>query len=61
MVERDPNDDRDVIVEVRAGAGGDEAALFAGDIYRMLTDYAARRLQDRDVVVAGATRAASSA
>jgi peptide chain release factor 1 len=43
MVERDPNDDRNVIVEVRAGAGGEEAGLFAGDLYRMLTRYAERR------------------
>ena len=43
MVERDPNDDKNVIVEVRGGAGGDEAGLFAGDIYRMLTRYAERR------------------
>ncbi len=43
MLERDPNDGRDVIVEIRAGAGGDEAALFAGDVYRMLTGYAAQR------------------
>src|SRR3954451_20894074 len=43
MVERDPNDDKDVIVEIRAGAGGDEAALWAGDLYRMLTRYAERR------------------
>jgi peptide chain release factor 1 len=42
MVERDPNDDKDVIVEIRAGAGGDEAALWAGDLYRMLTRYAER-------------------
>ncbi|HET8975152.1 MAG TPA: peptide chain release factor 1 [Solirubrobacterales bacterium] len=42
MVERDPNDDKNVIVEVRAGAGGDEAALFAGDLYKMLTRYAER-------------------
>src|SRR5919108_657989 len=35
MVERDPNDAKKVIVEIRAGAGGDEAALFAGDLYRM--------------------------
>ena len=35
MVERDPNDDKNVIVEIRAGAGGDEAAIFAGDLYRM--------------------------
>jgi peptide chain release factor 1 len=39
-VERDPNDDKNVIVEVRAGTGGDEAALFAGDLYKMLTRYA---------------------
>jgi peptide chain release factor 1 len=43
MVEHDPNDDKDVIVEIRAGAGGDEAGLWAGDIYRMLTRYAERR------------------
>src|SRR4051794_29479803 len=36
MVEPDPNDQKNVIVEVRAGAGGDEAGLFAGSIYRML-------------------------
>jgi peptide chain release factor 1 len=40
MVERDPHDDKNVIVEIRAGAGGDEAALFAGDLYKMLTRYA---------------------
>jgi peptide chain release factor 1 len=39
-VERDPNDDKNVIVELRAGAGGDEAALFAGDLFNMLTRYA---------------------
>jgi peptide chain release factor 1 len=43
MVERDPNDDKNVIVEIRPGAGGDEAALWAGDLYRMLTRYAERR------------------
>jgi peptide chain release factor 1 len=43
MVERDPNDDKDVIVEIRAGTGGDEAGLWAGDLYRMLTRYAERR------------------
>src|SRR4051794_2404904 len=42
MVEPDPNDDKDVIVEVRAGTGGEEAGLFAGDLYRMLTRYAER-------------------
>ena len=49
MLERDPADDKDVIVELRAGTGGDEAALFAGDLYQMLTRYAeSRGLQDRD-------------
>jgi peptide chain release factor 1 len=43
MVERDPSDDKNVIVEIRAGAGGDEAALWAGDVYRMLTRFAERR------------------
>ena len=43
MVERDPNDEKDVIVEVRAGTGGDEASIWAGDLYRMLTRYAERR------------------
>jgi peptide chain release factor 1 len=42
LVPRDPNDDRDVIVEIRAGAGGDEAALFAADLYRMYARYAER-------------------
>src|SRR3954454_12275695 len=40
MVERDPNDDKDVIVEIRPGAGGEEAGLWAGDLYRMLSRYA---------------------
>jgi len=43
MVERDPNDDKNVIVEVRAGAGGEEAGLWAGDVTRMLQRYAERR------------------
>jgi peptide chain release factor 1 len=43
MVERDPNDDKNVIVEIRPGTGGDEAALWAGDLYRTLTRYAERR------------------
>jgi peptide chain release factor 1 len=42
MVERDPNDAKNVIVEIRPGAGGDEAGLWAGDLYRMLTRYAER-------------------
>ena len=43
LVERDPADDKDVIVEVRQGVGGDEAAIWAGDVYKMLTRYAERR------------------
>jgi peptide chain release factor 1 len=43
MVEPDPNDDKSVIVEVQGGAGGEEAGLWAGDLYRMLTRYAERR------------------
>ncbi len=42
MVERDPNDDKNVIVEIQGGAGGDEAGIWAGDVYRMLTRYAER-------------------
>jgi len=43
LVERDPADDKDVIVEVRQGVGGDEAALWAADVMRMLERYADRR------------------
>jgi peptide chain release factor 1 len=43
MVESDPNDDKSVIVEIQGGAGGDEAGLWAGDLYRMLSKYAERR------------------
>jgi peptide chain release factor 1 len=50
LVPRDPNDDRNVIVEVRAGTGGDEAALFAGDLYRMYVRYAERRRWKVDVM-----------
>ncbi|HEX5853491.1 MAG TPA: PCRF domain-containing protein, partial [Solirubrobacteraceae bacterium] len=43
MVESDPNDEKSVIVEIQGGAGGDEASLWAGDLYRMLGRYAERR------------------
>ena len=43
LVENDPADEKDVIVEIRQGVGGDEAALWAADLYRMLTRYADRR------------------
>ncbi len=43
LLPRDPNDDKNVIVEIRAGAGGDEAALFAAEVYRMYVHYAEGR------------------
>ncbi|HEX5469657.1 MAG TPA: peptide chain release factor 1 [Gaiellaceae bacterium] len=43
LVERDPNDEKDVIVEIRKGTGGDEGAIWAGDLFRMLTRFAERR------------------
>ena len=43
MVEPDPNDEKNVIVELRAGTGGEEAGIFAGDLFRMLSRYAERR------------------
>jgi len=42
LIPKDPNDDKDCIVEIRAGTGGEEAALFAADLYRMYTRYAER-------------------
>jgi peptide chain release factor 1 len=43
LVAKDPADDKDVVIEIRQGAGGDEAALWAGDVYKMLARYAERR------------------
>ena len=43
LLPKDPNDDKNVVVEIRAGAGGDEAALFAAEIYRMYIHYAESR------------------
>ena len=43
MLPKDPRDDKNVIMEIRAGAGGDEAALFAGDLFRMYTKYIEKR------------------
>lgn len=53
MLERDPNDSKNVIVEIQAGAGGDEAGLWAGDLYRMLTRYAERRGFSTEPIEAG--------
>jgi peptide chain release factor 1 len=53
MVRRDPNDEKNVIVEIQGGAGGDEAGLWAGDLFRMLTRYAERSgLQTESLAVA---------
>src|SRR5437016_1902607 len=43
LLPRDPDDDRNVIVEIRGGTGGDEASLFASDLYRMYTKHAERK------------------
>jgi peptide chain release factor 1 len=50
LLPRDPNDDRDVIMELRAGTGGDEAALFAGELLRMYLRYAERHRFGREVM-----------
>ena len=43
LLPKDPNDDKNVIVEIRGGVGGEEAALFAGDLFRMYTRYAEKQ------------------
>jgi peptide chain release factor 1 len=55
LVPRDPSDDKNVFVEIRAGAGGDEAALFAADLARMYTKYAERQRWKVEVMDASAT------
>ena len=52
LVPKDPRDDRDVIVEIRAGTGGDEAALFASDLFRMYSRYADRQRWTTEVLSA---------
>ena len=52
LLPKDPNDDKNVIVEIRAGAGGDEAALFAAEIYRMYVHYAESRRWKTELVEA---------
>ena len=62
LVPRDPNDEKNVIVEIRAGTGGDEAALFAAELYRMYTRYAERqRLESRSPLAAPRPTAAAYA
>jgi peptide chain release factor 1 len=55
LIPRDPSDDKNVIVEIRAGTGGDEAALFAADLFRMYTRYAERNRWKPEVMSATAT------
>src|SRR5690625_7231762 len=52
LLPKDPNDDKNVIVEIRAAAGGDEAALFAGDLYRMYSRYAEMHRWKTEVIEA---------
>jgi peptide chain release factor 1 len=52
LLPRDPRDSRNVIVEIRAGAGGEEAALFAGDLFRMYNRYAERRRWHTEILSA---------
>ncbi len=50
LVPKDPNDEKNVIIEIRAGTGGEEAGLFAGDLYRMYSRYAESRNWKIDVI-----------
>ena len=50
LLPKDPNDDRNIFLEIRAGTGGDESALFAGDLFRMYSRFAERQRWDVDVV-----------
>jgi peptide chain release factor 1 len=56
-VPKDPNDEKNVILEIRAGAGGDEAALFAGDLFRMYSRYAERQRWKLEVLSSSETGA----
>ncbi|MBE7010846.1 MAG: peptide chain release factor 1 [Ruminococcaceae bacterium] len=55
LLPKDPNDEKNVIVEIRGGAGGDEAALFAGDLFRMYSMYAESRRWKNEVLNQNAT------
>ncbi len=55
LLPSDPNDDRNVIVEIRAGTGGEEAALFAGQLYRMYIRYAERRRWKSELITVNET------
>lgn len=55
LIPKDPNDDKNVIIEIRAGAGGDEAALFAAELYGMYTRYAEKRRWKTEVLSSSPT------
>jgi peptide chain release factor 1 len=57
LLPRDPNDDKNIIIEIRAGAGGDEASLFAGELYRMYSRYAERRRWKTELIDINQTEA----
>ncbi len=50
LIEKDPNDEKDVIMEIRAGTGGDEAAIFASDLFRMYSRYAQEKRWNIDII-----------
>ncbi len=54
ILPKDPNDDKNIIIEIRGGAGGDEAALFAGDLFRMYTKYAEKQGWKSEIMDANA-------
>src|SRR5687768_5632587 len=55
LIPKDPNDERNVVLEIRAGTGGDEAALFAAELFRMYSRYAERRGWKIDVLSSNPT------
>jgi peptide chain release factor 1 len=55
LIPKDPNDERDVIIEIRAGAGGDEAGLFAGELFRMYSRYAEEHRYKLEVLSSSTT------
>ena len=55
LIPPDPNDDKNTIVEIRAGTGGEEAALFAADLFRMYSRYAERNNWSRDIIASNGT------
>ncbi len=57
LLPKDPNDDKNILLEIRAGAGGDEAALFVGELFRMYTKYAERRRWSIDMLSASDSEA----